>query len=80
MEKLVKETRMNANPAAVPLTTHDVSRYLHVDLTTVINWCEMFGRKKAQWQAGWREGCGGELAHGSAARRTSSVLVRSRAV
>ena len=26
--------------AAVPLTTYDVSRYLHVDLTTVINWCE----------------------------------------
>jgi len=37
-------------------------------------------RKKAQWQARWREGCGGELAHGSAVRRTSSVLVRSRAV
>ena len=26
--------------AAVPLTTFDVSRYLHVDLTTVINWCD----------------------------------------
>ena len=25
---------------AVPLTTFDVSRYLHVDLTTVINWCD----------------------------------------
>ena len=23
-----------------PLTTHEISRYLNVDLTTVINWCE----------------------------------------
>lgn len=35
------------NPAAaIPLTTRDVSRLLHVDLTTVINWCEQ-GKLKA---------------------------------
>lgn len=28
--------------------------------------------KTAQWQARWRAGCGGELAHGSAVRPTSS--------
>lgn len=28
-----------SKPAA-PLTTYEVSRYLHVDLTTVINWCD----------------------------------------
>ncbi|OGR84789.1 MAG: hypothetical protein A2901_06185 [Elusimicrobia bacterium RIFCSPLOWO2_01_FULL_54_10] len=26
--------------AVQPLTTHEVSRYLHVDLSTVINWCD----------------------------------------
>ncbi len=29
-----------------PLTTYEISRYLHVDLTTVISWCEL-GRIKA---------------------------------
>lgn len=29
-----------------PLTTYEISRYLHVDLTTVINWCDQ-GKIKA---------------------------------
>ena len=29
-----------------PLTTYEISRYLHVDLTTVISWCEL-GKIKA---------------------------------
>ena len=37
---------MNSTVPSVPLTTHDVSRFLHVDLTTVINWCEQ-GKLKA---------------------------------
>jgi len=28
------------NKSLPPLTTYEVSRYLHVDLTTVINWCD----------------------------------------
>ncbi|OGR82456.1 MAG: hypothetical protein A2902_03500 [Elusimicrobia bacterium RIFCSPLOWO2_01_FULL_64_13] len=29
-----------------PLTTYEISRYLHVDLTTVISWCEL-GKMRA---------------------------------
>lgn len=36
---------MNTNKTQ-PLTTHDLSRHLKVDLTTVINWCEQ-GKIKA---------------------------------
>ena len=35
-----------AQNETAPLTTYRISRYLHVDLTTVINWCEM-GKLKA---------------------------------
>jgi hypothetical protein len=31
--------------------------------------------KSAQWQARWREGCGGELARGSAAERRFDLFV-----
>jgi excisionase family DNA binding protein len=34
------EKEMEMTRSAPPLTTHEISLYLNVDLTTVINWCE----------------------------------------
>src|SRR3989344_7913292 len=45
MENLKKENAMSENETQ-PLTTHEVSRHLKVDLTTVINWCDQ-GKLKA---------------------------------
>lgn len=47
MENLVMEEKtLVAQSEMAPLTTYEIGRYLHVDLTTVISWCES-GRIKA---------------------------------
>lgn len=37
---MVLPERPQLTPEIAPLTTHEISQYLHVDFKTVINWCE----------------------------------------
>lgn len=40
MENILTKEIAQENPEIFPLTTHEISRYIHVDFKTVINWCE----------------------------------------